>query len=109
MTDFTGRVPQKPGPSRRRRNLPIILFVCTSFVFMTLACCYAVTVVMAAVLHGVGAIFNGIAESIGAIISTATVLLVVVVFPLLMDLLSLLATGQVIPFVMRLMHLLGSN
>jgi hypothetical protein len=109
MTDFSSRVPQKPGSSRRSRKRAIILAVCAAFALMALACCYAVTVVVAAVLNGIGAIFTGLAESIGAFISMATVLFVVVVFPLLMELLSLLSTGQLIPFFMRVLHLLGST
>jgi hypothetical protein len=108
MIEFTSRVPPKPAPSRRKRKRAIILTVCAAFVLMAFVCCYAVTVVVAAVLNGVGAIFNGLAESIGAFISTLTVFLVVVVFPLLMDLLSLLAAGQLIPFAMRFLHLLSS-
>jgi len=108
MNGFTTRVSQKPVPYRRKRKRAIILAVCATFGLMALVCCYAVTVVVAAVLNGVGAIFNGFAESIGAFISMAAVFLVVVVLPLLMDLLSLLAAGQLIPFAMRLFHLFGS-
>ena len=73
-------------------------------------CCLLlrVAVVVAAVIHGFGSVFAGLFEGVAAIVSAAALFALLVVFPLLMELLALLSTGQVIPFVRRLVQLLGS-
>jgi hypothetical protein len=106
MTDFTSSIPQKPAPSRRRCVRTIILAFCATLALTVLVVCCAVAVVVAAVFNGLGAVFQGLGEAIAFAGSMTIVLSVLVVFPWLMEMASLLSTGQLIPFVMRLIHLL---
>jgi hypothetical protein len=106
MTEFTNSVPQKPAPSRRRYVRTIILAVCGALALTVIVACCAITVVVAAVFSGLGAAFQGIGEAIAFTISMGMVVSVLVVFPWLMEMASLLSTGQLIPFVMRLIQLL---
>ena len=107
MTDFKSSVPQKPAPSRRRYVRTIILAFCATLALTILVACCTVTVVVAAVFSGLGAAFGlgTVFEGIGEALAFA-VLSVLVIFPWLMELASLLSTGQLIPFVMRLLYLL---
>jgi hypothetical protein len=109
MTDLAHGVHPKPGPSRRKNRRAIILVVCAAFALTVFVCCYAVTVVAAAVLNGIDAVFIGLGAAIGVFISWGIMILVVAVLPLFMELLSLLSAGQLIPFVSRLFHLVGSS
>jgi predicted exporter len=107
MTEFTNSIPQKPARSRRRYVRTIILAFCATLALTVLVTWCAVAVVVAAVFNGfdavfgLGAIFDGIGEALAV-----AALSVLAVFPWLMEMASLLSTGQLIPFVMRLIHLL---
>ena len=112
MTDFKSSVPQKPAPSRRRYARAIILCACPAFTLIVFVCCYAVTVAVAAVSNGLDAVFHAVFAGLGEAVASiviAMVLSVLVIFPWLMELASLFSTGQLIPFVMRLLQLLGSS
>jgi hypothetical protein len=102
MRDSKG-VLSKPAPSRRRIGYFIILGVCAAFFLTVLACCYAVTVVVTAVLTGIG-------EAIAFIsmLSAAIVFFALVAVYWLMEMIALLSSGQLIPFVMRVLQLFGS-
>jgi hypothetical protein len=102
MTDFESGFPPKRPPSRRSYGRTIIFAVCAAFVLTVFVCCYAVTMVAMAVLKGIA---NGIAD-LGIFFSVFAALIMI---PWLLELLSLLSTGQLIPFVMRLFQLLGSS
>jgi hypothetical protein len=106
MTDFKSSVPLKPAPSRRKYVRAIILAVCATLALTVFVFCFAVTVMMAAAINGFGGLFQGIGEAVAFTFSTAIILSVLVIFPWLMELASLLSTGQLIPFFMRLIHLL---
>jgi hypothetical protein len=98
MTDFESGFPRKRPPSRRSYGRTIIFAVCAAFVLTVFVCCYAVTMVAMAVLKGIADL--GIFFAVFAAI---------IMIPWLLELLSLLSTGQLIPFVMRLFQLLGSS
>jgi hypothetical protein len=102
MTDFESGFPRKRPPSRRSYVRTIIFAVCAAFVLTVFVCCYAVTMVAMAVLKGIA---NGIAD-LGIFFA---VFAAIIMIPWLLELLSLLSTGQLIPFVMRLFQLLGSS
>jgi hypothetical protein len=106
MTEFTNSFLQKPARSRRRYLRTIILAFCATLALTVLLAFCAVAVVVAAVFRGLGGLFQGIEEAIAFAGSMTIVLSVFVVFPWLMEMASLLSTGQLIPFVMRLIHLL---
>jgi hypothetical protein len=106
MNDFDSGFPPKRAVSRRAYWRTIILTVCTAsvftvcaaFVLTVLVCCYAVTMFATTLLKGLG-------DFGGALIVFAALMTI----PWLLELLSLLSTGQLIPFVMRLLQLLGSS
>ncbi len=109
MTEFTSSIPRKPAPSRRRYVRGILLAIWATFALTVVACCYAVTMVMAAVSKGFDAIFHatfhGLEEALASIFM-ALVLAVLALFYLLMELASLLSSGQLTPFVMWVIYLL---
>jgi hypothetical protein len=109
MDEFTRGTPSKPGRSRRQKRRVVILVICAALTLTVFACVCAV--VVAAVVHGFGSLldglFRGLFASVAAFLMTVAASLLLA-FPLLMELLALLSTGQVIPFVMRLAQLLGS-
>jgi hypothetical protein len=104
MKDFESGFPPKRAPSRRSYLRTIIFAVCAAFVLTVFVCCYAVTMVAMAVLKGIA---EGIAH-LGNFFSVF-VFAALVMVPWLLELLSLLSTGQLIPFVMRLFQMLGSS
>jgi hypothetical protein len=110
MPDFKSSVPRKPASFRRRFLRAVIIAACATLVVAAIICCYAVTVVLAAISHGLdatfGAMFHGIGEAVFMFLM-APVLFVLVIFPWLMEMASLLSTGQVIAFFIRLLQLLG--
>ena len=103
MTKFTSGAPYKLAPSRRGYLRTILLAVCGMLVLTLVVCCYAVTVVVAAIFKGFDAIFQGLIEPIAFAISMAIVL-VLMALSWLMELASLLSTGQLIPFMARLLQ-----
>jgi hypothetical protein len=94
-------VAPKPASSRRKIGRMIILAVCAAFFLTILACCYAVAVVVTAVLNGIG-------QALGSVLSTVILLYGLVAIYWLTEMIALLATGQLIPFLMRVLQLLGS-
>lgn len=111
MDEFTRGTPSKPARSRRQKRRVVILVICAALTLTVFASLCAVAVVVAAVVHGFGSLldglFSGLFASVAALLMTVAASLLLA-FPVLMELLALLTTGQVIPFVMRLAQLLGS-
>jgi hypothetical protein len=106
MTALKNWFLQKPNPFRRKRKRAIILPVCAAYALTALAGCYAVAVVVTAVLRVIGELFDGIA-AVGSVVALVTMIFVVAVFPLIMELVSLLSMGQLIPLFMRVFSLLS--
>ena len=115
MTDFTGEVPGKRARPRRGMGRVVILAMCVglSLTFLVSCCAIAVAVlVVVTAFNGIEAVFNGLFSGLFggvAMFFLAIALGLLAVFPLLMELLALLSTGQLIPFFMRLAQLLGSS
>jgi hypothetical protein len=108
MTDFTSGVLGKPARSRRRSGRVVILVICAALALTVFVCCCALAAMVAVVFNGLGSLFNGLGEFVGAMLWMAIALCSLAVFPLLMELLALLCTGQLIPFAIRLVQLLAS-
>ena len=114
MTDLESGFPPKRAPSRRSYRRTIIFGVCFAFVLTILVCCYAVTMEAIAALREIAAL-KEIPDAVTAGLEGFGGLFMSIVFAALMmilwllELLSLLVTGQLIPFVMRLSQLLGSS
>jgi hypothetical protein len=111
MDEFTSGTPSKPVRSRCQKLRNVILVICAALTLAAFAFVCAVAVVVAAVVHGFGSLldglFSGLFASFAALFMTVAASLLLA-FPVLMELLALLSTGQVIPFIMRLGQLLGS-
>ena len=111
MDEFTSGTSSKPVRSRCQKLRNVILVICAALTLAVFACVCAVAVVVAAVVHGFGSLldglFSGLFASFAALFMTVAASLLLA-FPVLMELLALLSTGQVIPFIMRLGQLLGS-
>ncbi len=97
MTFLINRLRLAAGTSRT-----IILAICATLVLTVVVCCYAVTVVVAAIFKGLDAVFQGLFQPLAFALP---IVLVLMAFPWLVELVSLLSTGQVIPFVARLLYL----
>jgi hypothetical protein len=109
--DVTCGTPSKPARSRRQKRRVVILVICAALTLTVFACVCAVAVVVAAVVHGFGSVFAGLLSGLFdglAALFVAAAFSLLLAFPVLMELLALLTTGQVIPFIMRLAQLLGS-
>jgi hypothetical protein len=111
MDDFTVGVPGKPARARHRK-WPVIVLAVYVLAFTVFVWCFAVAVVVAAVIHGLGSMFDGLFgglfSGLAGLYMAMQFFFFLLLFPLLMELLALLSTGQVIPFFMRLAQLLGS-
>jgi hypothetical protein len=106
MTDFESGFPQKRAPRRRSYVRTIIFAVCAALVVTVFVCCYAVTMVAMAVLKGIGTMFADLFADLGVFLAVFAALIMI---PWVLELLSLLSTGQFIPFIVRLFQLLGSS
>jgi hypothetical protein len=102
MTDFESGFPQKRVPRRRSHVRTIIFAVCAALVVTVFVCCYAVTMVAMAVLKAIGTMFADLSVFLA-------VFAALIMIPWVLELLSLLSTGQFIPFIVRLFQLLGSS
>ena len=102
MTDFESGFPQKRAPRRRSYVRTIIFGVCAALVVTVFVCCYAVTMVAMAVLKAIGTMFADLGVFLAVFAS-------LIMIPWVLELLSLLSTGQFIPFIVRLFQLLGSS
>jgi hypothetical protein len=108
MTDFESGFPPKRAPSRRSYWRTIIFGVCFAFVLTILVCCYAVTMFAITGLKEIVDALTAVLEGFGGFfMSIVFAALMMIIW--LLELLSLLFTGQLIPFVMRLSQLLGSS
>jgi hypothetical protein len=108
MTDFEIAFPPKRDPSRRSYWRTIIFGVCFAFVLTILVCCYAVTIVAIAGLKEIWDALTAVPEGFGGLFMSI-VFAALMMIRWFLELLSLLFTGQLIPFVMRLSQLLRSS
>jgi hypothetical protein len=116
MDEFTGGVPGKPGRTRRQKTRVVILVVCAALALTYFVGCCAIVVAVAGVFHGLAlglgsafdgllnGLFKGIFAALGPLLIEVLYLLLLAI-SWIMELLTLLSTGQVLPFFMRLARL----
>ncbi len=119
MSDIAGVSPGNPIRFRPQDARVLILAICGVFSLMSLITCCAVAVAMASMVDTLGSavnaaldglckgLFSGLFEGV-AIFLAAILLFLVSAFVEVMELLTLLSTGQFIPFFLRLAQFLGS-
>ena len=112
MNDFESGFPPKRARSRHSYGRTIIFAVCAAFVLTVVVGGYCAGFVLTVLVCGsavttlaAAALLKGLGDFGGALIVFAALMTI----PWLMELLSLLSTGQLIPFVMRVFQLMGSS
>jgi hypothetical protein len=97
---------------QRRWRIRVLLTLAIVFVLIPVlsgvVCCFAVTMVVIAAVKGLASIGAGLVANL-CLIAGLCVMAAVCFVPFIIELISLLSTGQIVPFVVRLVGLLTSS